>query len=117
MSLANDHYPDAIRAVRTRKRDSLIANLRAALEAHPPEGVREVRLFGSWARGNFDGSSDVDLLVVTEDECAALDVRPLPKAERIDVVNVPHEELARYVADDHPFYAKAMREGVVVFTS
>jgi hypothetical protein len=67
--------------------------------------------------GDFDGMSDVDLLAVTEDECVALDVRPLPKAERIDVVNVPHEKLARYVAEDHPFYARVMQEGVVVFTS
>ncbi|UEM19586.1 nucleotidyltransferase domain-containing protein [Skermanella mucosa] len=111
----HERYAARTNSVRARRRDDLIAGLRAAMSAHPPAGVREVRLFGSWARGDFDGLSDIDLLVVTDNEGVTLDVLTLPDAERIDVVNVPHDRLARYLAERHSFHTRAMREGVVVF--
>jgi uncharacterized protein len=47
--------------------------LRAALEAYEqrlrclfPERIRELRLFGSYARGEADEESDVDVLVVVD---------------------------------------------------
>lgn len=117
MSSARDPLPESTRVVRTRLRDSVIADLRAALAATPPAGVREVRLIGSWARGDFDGRSDIDLLVVTEGEDTAFDTLRLPKAERIDAVVVPADRLARFLADRHGFYTKAMADSVLIHRS
>ena len=53
---------------RARLREDTITRLRAVLAEHPPaDGTERVVLFGSLARGDFDGASDADLLVVGGD--------------------------------------------------
>lgn len=49
--------------IRERRRDALIADLRARLVGLPFPAF----LFGSWAQGNFDAYSDIDILVVAGD--------------------------------------------------
>jgi predicted nucleotidyltransferase len=44
-----------------------LERFRAALEARYGKRLREVVLFGSWARGEADEESDVDVLVVIDD--------------------------------------------------
>ena len=51
--------PPAVHAVLTR--------FRTALDAHFAERLREVVLFGSYARGGAHEDSDVDVLVVIDD--------------------------------------------------
>lgn len=106
--------PERTLAVRRRRRDELIDALRAALAAAPPHGVRGVRLFGSWARGDFDGRSDIDLLVTTDDG-VAFDGRGLPHAERLDVVTVQADRLDRLLESGHSFYGRAMGEAVTLY--
>ncbi|MGQ9364685.1 nucleotidyltransferase domain-containing protein [Azospirillum sp. ST 5-10] len=115
MSSAVDRLPPATAAARRRRREAVIASLRNALAARAPQGVREVVLFGSWARGTFDGHSDIDLLVVTDDEAVVFDARGLPGAERTDVVVVPAARLAGFLAEGHGFYGKAVADGVRVY--
>lgn len=101
-------------AVRRRRRAELIDALRTTLAAAPPHGVRAVRLFGSWARGDFDGRSDIDLLVTTDDG-VAFDGRDLPHAERLDVVTVTADRLERLLASGHSFYGPALNEAVTLY--
>lgn len=114
MSFALDRLPEATRQIRARRRDSLIATLRDAF-ANPPADVVEVRLFGSWARGDFDGRSDVDLLIVTRGETDAVDPPRIPGLDRMDVVLISSEKLARYLGAGHGFYTKAMADGVLLY--
>lgn len=102
-------------AVRRRRRAELIDALRTTLAAARPCGVRAVRLFGSWARGDFDGRSDIDLLVTTDGDDVAFDGLGLPHAERLDVVTVPAERLERLLASGHSFYGPALDEAVTLY--
>ena len=43
--------------------DELLHQLRKGFEHHYGERLRDIRLFGSYARGNADEGSDVDILV------------------------------------------------------
>lgn len=107
--------PERTQAVRSRRREALIGGLRAALAGRPQPGVRAVRLFGSWARGDFDGMSDVDLLVVTDGADTPFDTLHLPRPERVDTVVVAVDRLDRYLAEGHGFYTRIMGESVPLY--
>lgn len=111
-----DLHPPAVSpltTIRARRRQILIDGLRTALRDHPPgPGIMSVRLFGSWARGDFDGLSDIDLLVLTDGAEATFDSALLPDAARVDVAQVPAELHARLVAQGHPFHTKVAADAV-----
>ena len=100
--------------VRMRLREELIAALRAALDTNPPaEGTERVILFGSVARGDFEGTSDVDLMVVGGD--GAIEGSALWQAvghRDVDVIHWRREAWARALAQGHPFARDIAREGV-----
>lgn len=109
------HQPAAspLSAIRARRREALIQGLRAALRDHPPgPGVQAVRLFGSWARGDFDGLSDIDLLVLTDGDAGLFDSTHLPDAARLDIAQVPAALHARQAAEGHPFHTKVAADAV-----
>ena len=109
----------AARAARAVKQSARIAGLRSALAGLSAQDVTAVLLFGSWARGDFDGGSDIDLLLVTTGEtlsAAALAVvNSAPDAQRFDVLTVPAARWAQWSAD-HPFYAPIAAQGVVLWS-
>lgn len=83
-----------LEAARRRVRDGLIERLRRALTAQPPADVEAVFLFGSLARGDFDGNSDVDLMVVGHRD--GIDRAALLRLGRhVDVVLVSPEQFRR----------------------
>ncbi len=103
-------------AIRARRRQAVIDGLRTALRDHPPgPGVLAVLLFGSWARGDFDGLSDIDLLVLTEGPAPLLDSAHLPDAARLDIAQVPAHDHITHAAAGHPFHAKVAAESVVLW--
>jgi predicted nucleotidyltransferase len=61
---------------------STLRRFRGALEGRYGERLREVVLFGSWARGEADEESDVDVLVVVDD---------LTEEERRGIVDLAYE--------------------------
>jgi predicted nucleotidyltransferase len=108
----------AARAARAGKQSARIAGLRSALAGLSAQDVTAVLLFGSWARGDFDGGSDIDLLLVTTGEtlsAAALAVvNNAPDAQRFDVLTVPAARWAQWSVD-HPFYARIAAQAVVLW--
>lgn len=67
---------DSVRII-SLDRDSLLERLRAIaqrIRAEHPEAA-EVRLFGSLARGDQTGTSDIDILIVLDDDVEADPVR------------------------------------------
>lgn len=96
-----------------------IRRYRGALEARFGTRLREVRLFGSYARGEAGIESDVDLLVLVDEltwreAIEAIDlgtdeeyssgvlISPIPRAT---------EEFARTVTMETPFAGRVLREG------
>ena len=98
----------SLEAARRRIRDGLVERLRHALAARPPADVEAVVLFGSLARGDFDGGSDVDLMVVGRrdgvDRAALLGL-----GRHVDVVLVSPEQFRRSGSP----VVRAAREGGV----
>ena len=78
-------------------------------------GVMAVLLFGSWARGDFDGLSDIDLLVLTDGNGALFQGTHLPDAARLDIVQVSAGDHATRAAAGHPFHGKAVAEAVILW--
>lgn len=96
---------------RARLREETIARLAALLAGRPPApGTERVILFGSLARGDFDGASDVDLLVVGE-EVPNLDV--LGAVGRgCDRVLWSGEQWRTALERGHPMAMEIVRDGV-----
>ena len=95
-----------LEAARARVRDGLIERLRRALALRPPADARAVVLFGSLARGDFDGRSDIDLMIVGRRD--GLD-RAGFLGRHLDVVVVGPDEFA---GSDSPVVRAAREEGI-----
>jgi predicted nucleotidyltransferase len=96
--------------------------LKRRLEARFGERLREVRLFGSWARGEQTASSDVDVLVVI-DRMTSRDrfdvveeVTPVLLASRLDLCALPlgTEPLDALRAGERLLAAELDRDGIPV---
>jgi len=90
-----------------------------ALRSYQPQ---RVILFGSFARGDDHGLSDVDLLIVKETdrpfverigEVLALCDTVLP----VEPLVYTPEELARLIEEGNPFIEQVLREGKVIYES
>src|SRR3954453_21862779 len=87
--------------VRAKRREDTIARLRAFLADHPPPGAERVILFGSLARGDYDGASDADLMVISGE--GSIDTGIWDAAERgVDISPWKAEAWARARAQGHP---------------
>ncbi|GAA0597847.1 nucleotidyltransferase domain-containing protein [Caenispirillum bisanense] len=98
-------------AARGRRRADLIARLRQRLAERPPAGVAAVVLFGSVARNDFDGFSDIDLLVIGRDSLDRALFDDLGRG--VDVLAVPPAQAATPAGA----VAEALAEGVVLWGS
>lgn len=94
---------------RAALREETIGRLRAHLAANPPRAARAV-LFGSLARGDFDGASDADILVIGE----ALPGSAIHAAagREVDMLLWTPERWERAIARRNPFVLDIGREGV-----
>ena len=96
---------------RAMLRDRSIAALRAGLAGVAPDA--RVLLFGSLARGDFDGASDADLLVIS-------DARPdwsldAALGRAVDMLHWTPAQWQRALADGHPFAQDVTREGIILW--
>lgn len=86
--------------------------LRRVLAEQP--GITAAGIFGSWARGDADAYSDIDVLVVGEIDFTSLvrAIRPLEREiqREINVVAYDHNELAR--RRDETFIRRVVREPI-----
>lgn len=103
--------------MRTTSGRERIASIIASLEEYDP---LRVILFGSWARGDEDECSDLDLVIIKETRERFLDrlekVYELIKPTfAMDVLVYTPQEFAEMQKRDNPFIEMVLKEGVVIY--
>ncbi len=93
----------------------------AFLRAHFGARLREVRLYGSYARGEAHEESDVDLLVLADGatpvdwracvDCAA-DMHMLEGLPMVSPLVLPPEKWQAWLASERAFPREVEREGI-----
>jgi UTP:GlnB (protein PII) uridylyltransferase len=94
-------------------RAATIDRLRAHFSAHPPAQAERIILFGSLARGDFDGASDTDLLVIGErlPDSAVEQASGRP----VDMILWAPSAWARAMAQGHPMASAIVRDGLEIW--
>ncbi|MGA9347558.1 MAG: nucleotidyltransferase domain-containing protein [Anaerolineae bacterium] len=103
--------------MRTVSRQERFADIIASLREYEPQ---RVILFGSWARGDEDEYSDLDLVIIKETQERFLDrlerVYDLVKpAFAMDVLVYTPQEFAEMQERDNPFIEMVLKEGVTIY--
>lgn len=101
-----------------RRRRALDAELARIVRELPRLGVKRAVVFGSFARGEVRGASDLDVILVADrrdrfvDRCAAF-YQILAPAVGVDLLVYTPEEFE--AIRERPFFRKAIDEGKVVY--
>jgi len=103
--------------MRTISRQERVAHIIASLEEYDPQ---RVILFGSWARGDEDEYSDLDLVIIKETQERFLDrlkrVYELVKPTfAMDVLVYTPQEFAKMQERNNYFIEMVLKEGVVIY--
>lgn len=87
--------------------------------------LKQVILFGSYARGDFNKDSDVDIMVLVDLQDAQIEVYSDSLSELGFEYNVNHDiwfmpvvkniEHFRYWCVEYPFYANVAKEGISLY--
>ena len=96
---------------------SLIDRVLEGLMAYDPE---KVILFGSYARGDYDEFSDIDLIVIknTEQRFVRRLVEVMafvPRDVAADVFVYTPQEFQAMVESGNPFIEQALKDGIVLY--
>ncbi len=93
--------------------------LSLVVEKLKPMKPKKVILFGSYAKGEADEFSDLDIIVVAETNLKfidrigkAIELIDLPMA--VDCLVYTPDEFAKMIKDENSFIKKALEEGIVV---
>ncbi len=95
---------------RAALRERTIAALRTHFATHPPEAAERVLLFGSLARGDFDGASDADILVIGDH--VPLDAPGAVGERGVDLLQWTPAQWRKAIASGNPFAEAIARDGV-----
>ena len=108
-----------VREIREAKKRAILASLRDAIAtaiARDPQaqGIERVVLFGSWARDDWDGYSDIDLMVFGQ---GWLRRRHLADTGcSVDIIHTRRSPIAFECAPgDDDVIDTALREGIVLY--
>ena len=101
-------------------RQEFEAELNRIIEGLRRYGAEKVILFGSFARGDYNAGSDVDLLIVKDTDQPfterSADVwRMCPSALTIEPLVYTPGEFEQMVREGNPFILQVMREGIVIY--
>ena len=104
----------AIRAQRRQERLSQLQQGSQALLSDPAH--QQVWLFGSYARGDWDAYSDIDLLAVAPDQAAAVALSDRLRAAGLgdDVIALSTSRWQQHQAGDDPLWRGICRDAVLL---
>lgn len=96
--------------------------VRALLPALERKGVKLALLFGSYARGEADEYSDVDLIIVADTRTPFIerfkefiDVWRASPVKAMDMLVYTPDEFRQMREQENPFIATALEEGKVIY--
>lgn len=105
----------------SEKAKEIISELKKILREKYQDGIKEIILYGSYARGKAKSNSDIDVLIITADDLNPLEVRDslsdflldvlIEKGELISVIVLPESFFKNH---QYPFILNVKREGVRV---
>ncbi len=99
---------------------ALPALIDRVLEGLMDYGPEKVILFGSYARGDYDEFSDIDLIVIKDTEqrffqrLAEVDAF-MPRDVKADVFVYTPQEFQTMVESGNPFIEQALKDGIVLY--
>jgi len=101
-------------------RQALEAELDGIVRCLHHYAPQKVILFGSFARGDYNAGSDLDLLIIKETEQPFIERsadiwRVCPSSLPIEPLVYTSGELARMIEDDNPFIKQVLSEGIVIY--
>lgn len=111
-----------LKSLREKNRTAVIDRLIKRLHAlADPDRIERIYLFGSWARGDFDGYSDIDLLVILRPGVSEQDVDPgldqMGGEHAVDGVFTHADEYARRLRHGDPFFGEIDRDKLLVWSA
>lgn len=109
-----------LNSLREKNRAAVIGRLIEQLNASvDPNQIERIYLFGSWARGDFDGYSDIDLLVILKpgvsEQAVDLGVDQVDGEHAVDVVFTHADEYGRRVRRGDAFFSEIDRDKLLVW--
>ena len=104
----------AIRAQRRQERLSQLQQGSQALLSDPAH--QQAWLFGSYARGDWDAYSDIDLLAVAPDQAAAVALADRLRGARLgdDVIALSTSRWQQHQAVEDPLWRGICRDAILV---
>lgn len=99
---------------------ALPALIDRVLEGLTDYGPEKVILFGSYARGDYDEFSDIDLIVIKDTEqrffqrLAEVDAF-MPRDVKADVFVYTPQEFQTMIESGNPFIEQALKDGIVLY--
>ncbi|QJD79178.1 nucleotidyltransferase domain-containing protein [Spirosoma rhododendri] len=102
--------------------EPIVREFKAALQAMYGDRLRDVVLYGSYARGDYDDESDIDLMIVLNDErvdtfAEIRRISPLETRLLLDyglVVSPLPVPYSRYKDSSDPIYQEVRKDGMVL---
>ena len=84
--------------------------------------AKKAILFGSYARGEANQYSDIDLIIIAESERPFIErfkdfptLRQMSPVKAMDIIVYTPSEFKRMQAEENPFIAKALEEGESIY--
>ena len=78
---------------------------KAVIECMPKDFIDKVYLFGSYARGEADENSDVDLHIYTKNHCSLLDIAGF-RMDLVETLGVEIDIVTNKLSRKSPFHRK-----------
>ncbi len=103
--------------------EKVVTHLKERLEKEIQDGVESIVLYGSLARNEAHADSDIDILIVAQDNDRRLYDRISRIRTRIDLDNntlttliqMSRDEFKRYIKLGSPFIESVMKESVILY--
>ena len=105
-------------------KNKILSEFKSKTKSIMGNSLKQIILYGSYARGDYKHNSDMDIMILTEltdDRIVQIEDELFDAAYDIEVeygvpisVNIKNEEHFRNWANSLPYYSNIEREGVII---
>ena len=105
----------------------LLEELKSELQKLYGDNLKNIILYGSYARGDYDSESDIDVMVLVDlDDIGQREYRDV-LAEKVTDISIKYDVLISVIDNNYedfnirasyvPFYKNVIREGIKVYAN